>query len=96
MRGSEPAVPIAVMLALIRSNRAPNVRTTPLGVPVVPEVNNRSAGSSGLSAGVTLGAALGSHAVEFNDRHRKIVGLFTAIDKEHGGIREVDDVLKLA
>ena len=41
MHESSAPVPIAVILALIRSNRAPNVRTTPLGVPVVPEVNSK-------------------------------------------------------
>ena len=81
------------MFALMRAKQSAKVRTTPLGVPVVPEVNNNSAGSSGLIAGVT-GTALG-RSCRVQRPVPKDIGRFTTIDKEHGGIREVDDILEL-
>jgi hypothetical protein len=52
------ARPIAALLSATRVSMAWNVRTTPFGRPVVPEVKRMSAGSFGLLGEIGAGAVV--------------------------------------
>ena len=57
---SNAAAPMVARFASIRARNARKLRTTPFGVPVVPDVNSNSAGFSGSGIGKLLAEVLAS------------------------------------